>query len=202
MPHTSWGLLKAIRSHQITNPSVDTTLKTGRPNACNLCHLDQSLGWTMKHLANWYGTSEVKLTDEQQSTSAAVLWALRGEAGQRALMAWSMGWQPAQQASGSQWMAPFLAQLLDDPYAAVRYRAGRGLRQIPGFEDFSYDYVAPAAERARARSRALDLWNRISKDSPGRAGPHILMNSSGGLLKERFEELLRQRDDRSVFLVE
>ena len=30
-----------------------------------------------------------------------LLWLLRGDAGQRALVAWSMGWQPAQQASGT-----------------------------------------------------------------------------------------------------
>src|SRR5262249_37039935 len=40
MPHTTYGLLKTIRSHQISSPSVQASLDTGRPNACNLCHLD------------------------------------------------------------------------------------------------------------------------------------------------------------------
>ena len=42
MPHTTYGLMKAIRSHQIDVPSMEQSLKTGRPNACNLCHLDQT----------------------------------------------------------------------------------------------------------------------------------------------------------------
>ena len=41
MPHTTYGLLKAIRSHTIDSPNVAVDLETGRPNACNLCHLDK-----------------------------------------------------------------------------------------------------------------------------------------------------------------
>src|SRR5437867_304716 len=48
MPHTTYGLLKSIRSHWIDSPSVQSSLKTGRPNACNLCHLDRSLGCTAR----------------------------------------------------------------------------------------------------------------------------------------------------------
>ena len=46
MPHTTYGLLKTIRSHQISSPSVQASLATGRPNACNLCHLDKTHQWT------------------------------------------------------------------------------------------------------------------------------------------------------------
>jgi hypothetical protein len=46
MPYTTYGLLKTIRSHQISSPSVAASLQTGRPNACNLCHLDRTLAWT------------------------------------------------------------------------------------------------------------------------------------------------------------
>ncbi len=55
MPYTSYGLLKALRSHQISNPTVKASLQTGRPNACNLCHLDKSLRWTAQNLFAWYG---------------------------------------------------------------------------------------------------------------------------------------------------
>ena len=55
MPFTTYGLLKAIRSHTITSPTVRSSLATGRPNACNLCHLDKSLGWTAQKLNGWYG---------------------------------------------------------------------------------------------------------------------------------------------------
>ena len=58
MPYTSYGLLKALRSHQITGPSVTTSVQTGRPNACNACHLDKPLGWTAT-----YSTMVRKKTD-------------------------------------------------------------------------------------------------------------------------------------------
>src|SRR5262249_38068521 len=34
MPRTTYGLLKTIRSHQISSPSMQSTIDTGRPNAC------------------------------------------------------------------------------------------------------------------------------------------------------------------------
>lgn len=54
MPHTSYALFKAIRSHQIDSPRVTPTGPHTRPNACNLCHLDQTLLWTRDALKeNW-----------------------------------------------------------------------------------------------------------------------------------------------------
>src|SRR5205814_10303265 len=116
MPHTTYGLLKALRSHQISVPSVAVTLDTGRPNACNLCHLDKTLQWTAARLQQWYGTPPPRLSDEQQTIAASLPWMLKRDAGQRALTAWSMGWAPARQASGQSWMPPYLGLLLDDPY--------------------------------------------------------------------------------------
>ncbi|MBI4658601.1 MAG: C cytochrome precursor [Verrucomicrobia bacterium] len=202
MPHTNWGLLGAIRSHQITSPTVQSSLQTGRPNACNFCHLDKTLDWTARYLSEWYKTPPPMLNGDEASVSAAVLWALKGDAAQRALMAWSMGWEPAQTASGRRWMIPILAQLLDDPYAAVRYRAARTLRRNPGFEDFGYDYVGPAADRAQARERALDLWRKTPALELDRTGPEILILPDGRLSQEKFDALLRQRNNRSVFIVE
>ena len=51
MPYTTYGLLKTIRSHTIGSPSVAETLNAGRPNACNLCHVDKTLRWTSDALA-------------------------------------------------------------------------------------------------------------------------------------------------------
>ncbi|MFO0279263.1 MAG: cytochrome c3 family protein, partial [Planctomycetota bacterium] len=73
MPHTSVGLMKASRSHQVTSPDVAVELATGRPNACNLCHLDQTLGWTARHLADWTGKPAPALPAEHRSVSLAAL---------------------------------------------------------------------------------------------------------------------------------
>jgi predicted CXXCH cytochrome family protein len=200
MPYTTYGLLKAIRSHYIESPSAATSARVGRPNGCNLCHLDRSLGWTDQHLAAWYGTKPASLSAEQQTVSAAVLWALKGDAGQRALIAWHLGWEPARQASGEQWSAPFLGQLLVDPYSAVRYIAGRSLERLPGFHDFKFDYVGAPADREQARLRALAQWRNAGK--PDRSGPEVLINQDGELQQTVMSSLLQQRDDHSMELQE
>ena len=80
MPYTTSGLLKTIRSHQISNPSVQTTRETGRPNACYLCHLDKSLAWTADVLETWYRTPKPALTGDEQTVAASVLTLLKGDA--------------------------------------------------------------------------------------------------------------------------
>jgi hypothetical protein len=44
-----------------------------------------------------------------------------------------MGWPAARAVSGEHWLAPFLAETLNDPYHVVRYIAGRSLRSLAGF---------------------------------------------------------------------
>ena len=205
MPYTTYGLLKAIRSHQVDSPDVAASLETGRPNACNQCHLDRTLAWAAEELERHWGISPPELSEEERSIAAAVLWLLRGDAGQRALMAWSLGWGDAQAASGSEWMAPYLAQLLDDPYDAVRYIADRSLRSLPAFGDLEYDFMGAPADRTRAAARALDRWSRRppasgSRDSRGRRS--VLVGADGGLQRDVFERLLAERDDRRVVLSE
>jgi hypothetical protein len=209
MPHTTYGLLKGIRSHLIDSPSVAASVETGRPNACNQCHLDKSLGWTQQHLSNWYGHQETELTGEQQEISATLLNLLRGDAGLRALAAWSMGWKEAKTASGERWLSPYLAHLLDDPYAAVRYIGQRSLKRLPGYEELEYDFVGPPSTRAQTRRRLLERWfepagggSRENSAGLDRYGPQILFDSQGQLDRAAFERLAGQRDDRPVDLAE
>ena len=199
MPHTTYGLMKAIRSHQISSPSVKTSLQTGRPNACNLCHLDKTLDWTSQKLATWYKISPERLSAEDNTVAASVLWALKGDAGQRALIGWHMGWKPARVASRETWIAPFLALLLDDPYSAVRYIAGRSLRRLPGFGQFPYDYIAAAPELGLSRERAMELWGKSQKSVGDNA---LLIDPKGALERDAIEEILKSRDNRVVELLE
>ena len=203
MPYTSYGLLTAIRSHSISSPSVTESLETGRPNACNQCHLDESLGWAAKALSDWHGQEEPQLSGEQDSVAASLLWAMKGDAGQRALMAWSMGWKPARETSGEDWMGRSLAELLDDPYAAVRYIAGRSLKRLPGYGGFEFDYVAGGEQLAQAKARALGIWTAAAKERAGRGDrPALLLNAEGLADEAQFRELLKKRDNRPVFLRE
>jgi len=202
MPYTTYGLLKTIRSHTITSPTVSESVDAGRPNGCNLCHLDKTLVWTTDALQRWYGAAPVPLgTTDQRDVAASVLWLLTGDAGQRAIVAQAMAWKPAQQASGTDWIAPYLAQLLDDPYDAVRFGAARSLRSLPGFANVSIDVVAPSAARRQAQLQTMSTWDRV-RTRPGRATPELLMTPAGELDVPRVLALLRQRNTRSMLLRE
>ena len=166
MPHTTYGLLKTIRSHQISNPSVQASVETGRPNACNLCHLDKTHEWTATYLEKWYGTSRpVSLSEDDRTVAASLVSLLKGDAGQRAIIAQALGWAPAQQASGTNWMAPYLSLLLNDSYDAVRYIAYRSLKTLPGYETFAFDFVGPPKEREGHQRRALGIWRGMPAHS-------------------------------------
>jgi hypothetical protein len=201
MPYTVYGIQKAIRSHQIDSPSVAASVATGRPNACNQCHLDRTLAWASAHLSAWYGMPPPKLSPKERQLAAGVLWAIQGEAGQRALMAWSMGWEPALEASGSDWMTPILAMLLADPYASVRFLAARSLRKREGFADFAYDFVAFAPDQSHALARALDIWKQRRGEVPNAPGAG-LQKPDGSFDYDRLLFLANGRDNRLLTLHE
>lgn len=195
MPHTSYGLLKAIRSHEVDSPDVKVELSTGRPNACNLCHLDKTLGWTAKALHDWYQIPEpAGLSADQREVAYSILRLTSGDAGQRALVAWSMGWPPAQQASGNTWMAPYLALALDDSYVAVRYIGARSLKRLPGLAGFSYDFLGPSEERAAAPNSVIALWARELQGGVPKRELHIDSPT--------LRRLLSERDNRPIYLNE
>ncbi|HAY82059.1 MAG TPA: C cytochrome precursor [Planctomycetaceae bacterium] len=201
MPHTTYGLLKAIRSHQIDSPNATVTAEVGRPNACNLCHLDKTLGWTANQLTEWYDHERPELTENQETISAAVLDLLTGDAGRRALASWHMGWQPAQQASGTTWMTPVLATGLADPYEAVRIITHRRLKELTetGLE---YDFLAPPEQRDQAIQEIIQDWQRRNARDNQRRGRAVLLDDDGNLEFDELQKLIGQRDNTPLSLAE
>ena len=199
MPHTTYALLGAIRNHQIQSPSAERSIRHGVPNACNLCHLDQTLDWTQQQLAKRYGHEPLPLSAEQRNTSAALLWLLKGHAAQRAITAWHAGWEPASEVSGEDWLAPHLARLLDDPYGVVRHIAKESLGKQTGFGGFEFDFLAGAPERARLAKRAIAQWS----EQPGEAsGAAILIEPDRQLMETAIQALLKRRDNRPFTIKE
>lgn len=205
MPHTSYGILKAIRSHQISSPRVTDDLSAGRPNACNLCHLDKPLGWTADYLEKWYGQQKPALAENAMNVSHAVRLALSGDAGQRVLAAWHFGWSPALEVSQTNWVAPVLGQLLDDPYAAVRFVAERSLQKNTAWVGGDYDYTLDPQQRQPARRRVWESWARGPEAAtvPESRSPLLLVWPKNlRAQQEAFNQWLRMRDDRPVRLRE
>ena len=199
MPHTTYGVLKANRSHQISSPTIAETVEAGRPNACNLCHLDQTLKWTDEKLVSWYGHAPTELGKEQSEIALSAYMTLAGNAGQRALMAWHLGWSAAHEASGDRWAAPYLATLLRDDYPAVRITAHRSLRQIDGFADIDYHPEMSTTEILIAIDEIMNRWNEqpVIFDKPA-----LLISPAGKLDLQKAARIQAKRDTTVTWLVE
>lgn len=204
MPHTSYALFSAIRSHRIQSPSVQETRNGGRPNACNLCHLDRTQHWAATKLREWYEIESDELPVRETEISAGAVWALQGDAAQRAVVAWHFGWAPANDASGGTWSVPLLAELLSDPYSAVRYIAAVSLRSRAEFADLKYDFDGPGAHQTEVRQSVLEAWNR-SRGTQQRdvsEASRKLLKPDGSRDDETVKRLLSEQDQRPISIVE
>ncbi len=202
MPHTTYALMTAMRSHRVTSPRVMSISGGNPPNACNLCHLDQTLGWTSKYLSRWYRQPPVTLRGDELQVAASLLGLLRGDAMQRAISAWHMGWPPALATSGDQWQAPFLSRLLADPYAGVRYQAVKALQRQPGLADFEADFIGPLADRRQAGQQAVSKWVELRGKTPPDNFRHLILDEQFDVRETLLERLIEQRDDRPVRIPE
>ena len=202
MPYTTWGLLKANRSHRIDSPDVLMSTKHGRPNACNLCHLDKSIKEVAENLSSWYGKpmpAELFKEDKKDlERSAAVNWLLKGHAFQRALTSWHMGWGTAQKTSGKEWFVPFLALSLMDDYHAVRYRSLKSLLTFPYLKKI----VTRIDSRKKANKKVIEEIISLWQEKYDKKGlDHILIKENGEFDLNRASDLLKDQD-KSEFSVD
>jgi len=199
MPYSSYALFNAVRSHRIDSPIVSMSANNGRPNACNQCHVDQTLKWTGEHLQQWYDIAPVALSEEESSVPDAILRLLRGDAIQRVLAARSLGWEPAMEASGNDWQVPFLAQLLDDPYSIARYVAHESLTEL-GCDVGEFDFVMAPEKRGLLASQIQDTFKlkRNLRTDELKQFFSADQRLNGMLL----QSILSRRDDRPITLNE
>ena len=202
MPNTTYGLLSAMRSHQVSSPSVNESVVHGRPNACNLCHLDKTLAWTADKLQTWYKQTPPPLSQDDQTLAASVQWIVKGDAGQRALVAWGMGWKPAQEASGRDWLYPLVIYAMNDPYAAVRFNAWKTLQGLPGFEGHAFTYTADEKGRADGIVEAYRKWSREVRKPEDVFKPETGLDQSGNMQVDLFQRLRSERDETPILLAE
>src|SRR6478736_5798660 len=107
-------------------PVIDPRISYGASSA-------RKTGTTADRLTEWYRLPRPALGGDEESVAASVLWLLKGDAGQRAIIAQAMGWRPAQEAAGAGWLAPYLALMQKDQYDAVRLIASRSAKTLPPF---------------------------------------------------------------------
>jgi len=196
MPRISYALYRSQRSHRVDSPNVEIAVATGRPPACNLCHVDRTLGWTAAALEKGWGI-ETNIALPPEDLAFVVKLALSGDAASRVIAANELVSKEAIATSGSDFQTPLLATLLDDPYAAVRFVAGRGLVEQGALSPGEYDFLAPRSTRLTIRDAVLSTWN-----SRRHADRSELVHPSGVLDYARLQAELARRDDRPITIAE
>jgi len=59
MPETTYMVVDPRRDHRLKIPRPDLSAELGVPNACNQCHVDQTIQWALEQFEKWYpGQSE------------------------------------------------------------------------------------------------------------------------------------------------
>jgi predicted CXXCH cytochrome family protein len=204
MPHVVYSLLTTHRSHRIENPDVKVSLETGKPHACNLCHLDKSLGWTQAQLAGWSDRSRqrvFKLPPDEEAIASSLLLLARGNARCRVMIAGALSNPAAQQASGVDWFGSLVTRLMEhERYPAVRYLAHRGLRSVHGEAAAGpFDHVQTVAVRS-AQLRALRV--RFDRTPVRRTMPYLPLTPEGLPDEAVLRKLLEQRQDPDLTINE
>jgi predicted CXXCH cytochrome family protein len=148
MPSIVYGVMSAHRTHDITIPHPDETVRFDKPNACNQCHLDWSVNRAIAASRRLWPNAFIesedgdKRFDEPEGQRAL----FAGDAVTRALTAAAM--TPANDVT-----APLLLEAMQDRYSIVRYFAANALAaQHP--EMPKPDYLASPEER----DATLQAW--------------------------------------------
>ena len=163
MPRVVYGVMSVHPTHEITVPDPRLTAARAVPNACNQCHLDRSVNWSLREVRRlWPGRfpDATPSPDSSFDIPEGPRSLFAGDALTRALAAEAMGGGGPVRPDAS-WAAPFLVEALWDSYPIVRFFASNGLA-AGGWGLPKVDYLAPLdsrealAVRWRERTRAQD----------------------------------------------
>ena len=160
MPRITEGLVSIIRTHTIFSPTNTAMIEANEPNACNLCHVEKSINWTLNYLKEWYGT---ELQEKQlpkysnRDGSAAIGW-------MKSPLVWTrMASASALTGSRAFWAMPELVNFLDDSFPVARHLHQIGMDKMLGrqLKDMGYQFYTAGEERKQSVERLQKL---LAKD--------------------------------------
>ena len=153
MPRVTEGIQDVVRTHTIFSPTNADMILQNQPNACNQCHADRSIDWTVDYLGKWYGaTYKSESLDEahgDRAQPASLGWLHSDNESVRLLGA------DALIRSKSRWALNDLLGALDDEFLLNRQFARRGLEAMLGvkLDDYGYRFYMTPEERSEPISR-------------------------------------------------
>lgn len=149
MPRINEGLQDVVRTHMIFSPNRPDMIEANHPNACNLCHTDRPIDWTLGYLKQWYGKgyNGQQIADRypNRAQSAAVGWLKSENDAVRLVAADALARTAGVRA------LPQLLGALDDPHLVNRQFAAMGVQKQLGLPlaDFGYRFYQSGDERRR-----------------------------------------------------
>ena len=160
-PRINEGIQDLVRTHTIFSPTDKAMIEANHPNACNMCHIDRAIDWTVGYLKEWYGAeySEEKLAENypDREQPVAVGW-LQSESPAVRLVGADVLCR-----TGSRWALPELIGVLDDPFLINRQFTRRSLDRMLDvrLQDFGYRfYMTPEERRGPIAKIRAELWHR------------------------------------------
>ena len=166
MPKIVQGLDSVLRTHQISSPSHPLMLSMGGPNACNLCHVDQSISWTVNQLNSRWGLS-IRPDQNWSSEYGANLERPVGEMWlnhSRALMR-LIATAAVQKSPFSESPIPKLLMILKDRYAVNRMFGLFAVEELIG-RSLTIDEYDPLGKRADLEKSVEKLIQQFSREQP------------------------------------
>jgi hypothetical protein len=115
MPRVVMGIDRFVRTHRISSPTDAQMIAAAAPNACNLCHLDHTIGWTLDALRDRFGVTRAPRTDAYGDEAVGDVWLASKHPAIRLIAAAAYARSPLGKGELAQIMRG-----LDDPLAYVR----------------------------------------------------------------------------------
>jgi predicted CXXCH cytochrome family protein len=153
MPRINEGIEDVVRTHMIYSPTRADMIEANHPNACNLCHTNRPIGWTLDYLGKWYGkryiSERIKAAYPHRDAPVGHGWLESKNPSVRLVAVEAM-------TRGRDFRSlPRLLDALDDPYLVNRQFATKGLQEMLGvrLSDFGYRLYMTADERRAPLAR-------------------------------------------------
>jgi predicted CXXCH cytochrome family protein len=147
MPRVNEGLDAVVRTHTIHSPTRPAVIEQNGPNACNLCHLDRSIDWTLQFFQKWYGRrfNEYEIAKNYANRQAPVgsLWLQHPFRATRLVTA--AAYARRKKAD----ILPELLGILDDPYLLNRQFGQMAVEELCGqsLAKWGYQFTLSPEER-------------------------------------------------------
>lgn len=157
MPRLNEGLQDVVRTHAITSPTDARMIESNEPNACNICHTEQPIDWTLEYLKDWFDSSyddnEIRTNYPNRSGPVAVGWLKSSKPHVRLIGA------DALTRTNSTWAMSDIVGALDDPLQINRQFARIGLEKMSGISlnESGYRFYMSPDERRQPIEKIREL---------------------------------------------